>query len=165
MRAIRTTESKAKELSIFADKLITMALQDTLHARRQAFSVLGQHHSVKSFLMRSVLASRKFLAGTPESSSLASPRRRQCPNGADRSSRACAIGSLKGPPRLRPLRSKHKDSLNKAASLPYFCGNALFFSIPGISIHGYSKDWRHFQKFLSTAVFQRPERLCTSANN
>ena len=44
---IRTTESKTKELSIFADKLITMALQDTLHARRQAFSVLGSHHSVK----------------------------------------------------------------------------------------------------------------------
>jgi large subunit ribosomal protein L17 len=44
---IRTTEAKAKELSIFADKLITMALQDTLHARRQAFTVLGSHHSVK----------------------------------------------------------------------------------------------------------------------
>ncbi len=44
---IRTTEAKAKELSIFADKLITMALQDTLHARRQAFAVLGSHHSVK----------------------------------------------------------------------------------------------------------------------
>lgn len=44
---IRTTEAKAKELSIFADKLITLALQDTLHARRQAFTVLGSHHSVK----------------------------------------------------------------------------------------------------------------------
>ena len=44
---IRTTEAKAKELSIFADKLVTMALQDTLHARRQAFTVLGSHHSVK----------------------------------------------------------------------------------------------------------------------
>ncbi len=44
---IRTTEAKAKELSIFADKLITLSLQDTLHARRQAFTVLGSHHSVK----------------------------------------------------------------------------------------------------------------------
>jgi large subunit ribosomal protein L17 len=44
---IRTTEAKAKELSIFADKLITLALQDSLHARRQAFAVLGSHHSVK----------------------------------------------------------------------------------------------------------------------
>lgn len=44
---IRTTEAKAKELSVFADKLITLALQDTLHARRQAFTVLGSHHSVK----------------------------------------------------------------------------------------------------------------------
>jgi len=44
---IRTTEAKAKELSIFADKLITLALQDSLHARRQAFAILGSHHSVK----------------------------------------------------------------------------------------------------------------------
>jgi len=44
---IRTTEAKAKELRILADKLITMALQDNLHARRQAYAVLGSHHSVK----------------------------------------------------------------------------------------------------------------------
>lgn len=44
---IRTTEAKAKELRILADKLITMALQDSLHARRQAYAVLGSHHSVK----------------------------------------------------------------------------------------------------------------------
>ena len=44
---IRTTEAKAKELSIFADKLVTMALEDSLHAHRQAYAVLGSHHSVK----------------------------------------------------------------------------------------------------------------------
>jgi large subunit ribosomal protein L17 len=44
---IRTTEAKAKELRILADKLITMALQDSVHARRQAYAVLGSHHSVK----------------------------------------------------------------------------------------------------------------------
>lgn len=44
---IRTTEAKAKELSILADKLVTMALEDSLHARRQAYAVLGSHHSVK----------------------------------------------------------------------------------------------------------------------
>ena len=44
---IRTTEAKAKELRILADKLITMALVDTLHARRQAYSILGNHHSVQ----------------------------------------------------------------------------------------------------------------------
>lgn len=44
---IRTTEAKAKELRILADKLVTMALQDSLHARRQAFAILGSHHSVQ----------------------------------------------------------------------------------------------------------------------
>ena len=44
---IRTTEAKAKELRILADKLVTMALEDTLHARRQAYSILGSHHSVQ----------------------------------------------------------------------------------------------------------------------
>ncbi len=44
---IRTTEAKAKELRILADKLVTMALADSLHARRQAYTVLGSHHSVK----------------------------------------------------------------------------------------------------------------------
>lgn len=44
---IRTTEAKAKELHILADKLVTMALVDTVHARRQAYSVLGSHYSVK----------------------------------------------------------------------------------------------------------------------
>lgn len=44
---IRTTEAKAKELRVLADKLVTMALENTLHARRQAYSILGSHHSVK----------------------------------------------------------------------------------------------------------------------
>jgi len=40
---IRTTESKAKELRKVADKLVTLALRNDLHARRQAFKVLGDH--------------------------------------------------------------------------------------------------------------------------
>lgn len=44
---IRTTEAKAKELRILADKLVTMALVDSLHARRQAYAILGSHHSVQ----------------------------------------------------------------------------------------------------------------------
>ncbi len=44
---IRTTEAKAKELHILADKLVTMALVDSVHARRQAYAILGSHHSVK----------------------------------------------------------------------------------------------------------------------
>ena len=44
---IRTTEAKAKELRILADKLVTMALENDLHARRMAYTVLGSHHSVQ----------------------------------------------------------------------------------------------------------------------
>lgn len=44
---IRTTEAKAKELRILADKLVSMALVDSVHARRQAYSILGSHHSVQ----------------------------------------------------------------------------------------------------------------------
>jgi large subunit ribosomal protein L17 len=44
---IRTTEAKAKELRILADKLVTLALADTVHTRRQAYAILGSHHSVK----------------------------------------------------------------------------------------------------------------------
>jgi len=40
--AIRTTEAKAKELRRFVEKLITVARQGTLHARRQVLSELGR---------------------------------------------------------------------------------------------------------------------------
>ena len=39
--AIRTTEVKAKELRGFVEKLITVAKQGTLHARRQVISTLN----------------------------------------------------------------------------------------------------------------------------
>jgi large subunit ribosomal protein L17 len=44
---IRTTEPKAKELRRIVDKLITLALRDDLHARRQAYKVLGSHQMVQ----------------------------------------------------------------------------------------------------------------------
>jgi len=39
--AIRTTEAKAKELRCFVEKIITIARQGTLHARRRVISELG----------------------------------------------------------------------------------------------------------------------------
>lgn len=45
--SIRTTEAKAKELRKVADKLITLAVRNDLHARRMAFKVLGDHVLVK----------------------------------------------------------------------------------------------------------------------
>ena len=44
---IKTTEAKAKELQIMADKLITVSKTDSVHARRQAYALLGSHHSVQ----------------------------------------------------------------------------------------------------------------------
>ena len=44
---IRTTEIKAKELRRVVEPLITLALRNDLHARRQAYSVLGSHQLVK----------------------------------------------------------------------------------------------------------------------
>jgi len=44
---IRTTETKAKELRRIVDKLITLAVKNDLHGRRQAFKVLGSHQLVQ----------------------------------------------------------------------------------------------------------------------
>ena len=44
---IRTTETKAKELRGVVEPLITLALRNDLHARRQAYRVLGSHSLVK----------------------------------------------------------------------------------------------------------------------
>jgi len=44
---IRTTEAKAKELRRVVEKLVTLALRDDLHSRRQAYKVLGNHQLVK----------------------------------------------------------------------------------------------------------------------
>ena len=44
---IRTTEAKAKELRGVVEPLITLARRDDLHARRQAYRVLGSHQLVQ----------------------------------------------------------------------------------------------------------------------
>lgn len=44
---IQTTEQKAKELSPIADHLVSLALGNTLHDRRQAYKVLGNHKLVQ----------------------------------------------------------------------------------------------------------------------
>jgi large subunit ribosomal protein L17 len=44
---INTTEVKAKELRRVVEPLITLALRNDLHARRQAYDVLGSHQLVK----------------------------------------------------------------------------------------------------------------------
>ncbi|MDR2604780.1 MAG: 50S ribosomal protein L17 [Desulfovibrio sp.] len=44
---ITTTEAKAKDLRGVAEPLITLALKNDLHARRQAYRVLGDHRLVQ----------------------------------------------------------------------------------------------------------------------
>lgn len=44
---IRTTEAKAKELRGVVEPLITLSRRNDVHARRQAYQVLGSHQLVK----------------------------------------------------------------------------------------------------------------------
>ncbi len=44
---IQTTESKAKALRSWVDKLITWGKRDDLHSRRLAYRLLGDHHLVQ----------------------------------------------------------------------------------------------------------------------
>jgi large subunit ribosomal protein L17 len=47
---IKTTDAKAKELRRFAERLVTLGKKNTLHARRQAFSILrNEDHVQKLF--------------------------------------------------------------------------------------------------------------------
>lgn len=45
--SIRTTEARAKEMRKVADNLVTLAIRGDLHAKRQAYKVLGDHGLVK----------------------------------------------------------------------------------------------------------------------
>ncbi|MEN8236724.1 MAG: 50S ribosomal protein L17 [Pseudomonadota bacterium] len=45
-----TTLPKAKELRPFAEKLVTLGKKGTLHARRQAISVLGNSDNIKKLM-------------------------------------------------------------------------------------------------------------------
>lgn len=47
---IQTTLAKAKDLRPFVEKLVTMTRSGTLHARRQALGVLGQHEHVTKLM-------------------------------------------------------------------------------------------------------------------
>ena len=47
LKHIKTTEAKAKETRRFSERLITLAKNDTVHTRRQAFRRLRQKGSVK----------------------------------------------------------------------------------------------------------------------
>ena len=60
---IQTTDAKAKELRRYADKLITLAKKDTVHARRLAFARLQDQELVGKLF--DDLAKRKDLKDRP----------------------------------------------------------------------------------------------------
>ncbi len=57
--AIETTEPRAKEARVIAEKLITLSKQNTLHARRQARKVLPTANAPKGMLSATGKAQKK----------------------------------------------------------------------------------------------------------
>lgn len=75
---IRTTLPKAKELRRVADKLITLALRNDLHARRQAFKILENHRLVKKLFDEVGPRFKDVPGGYTRIVKLALPRRGDC---------------------------------------------------------------------------------------
>jgi len=72
---IRTTETKAKELRGIVEPLITLALRNDLHARRQAYRVLGSHSLVKRLFDEIAPVFAGVPGGYTRVAKLAQPRR------------------------------------------------------------------------------------------
>ncbi|MEG2173029.1 MAG: 50S ribosomal protein L17 [Desulfovibrionaceae bacterium] len=72
---IRTTEIKAKELRRVVEPLITLGLRNDLHARRQAYRVLGNHQLVKQLFDVIAPAFAGVPGGFTRVIKLAAPRR------------------------------------------------------------------------------------------
>ncbi len=75
---IRTTEVKAKELRRIVEPLITLALRNDVHARRQAYEVLGSHHLVKKLFDEVGPAFSGVPGGYTRVTRLALPRKGDC---------------------------------------------------------------------------------------
>ena len=72
---ITTTEAKAKEIRGVVEPLITLGLKDDLHARRQAYRVLGCHKIVKRLFDDIAPAYAGIPGGFTRISKLALPRK------------------------------------------------------------------------------------------
>ena len=75
---IRTTEVKAKALRRVVEPLITLALRNDLHARRQAYAVLGCHKLVKKLFDEVGPAFTGVPGGFTRITRLALPRKGDC---------------------------------------------------------------------------------------
>ena len=72
---IRTTVTKAKALRGIVEPLITLALRNDLHARRQAYRVLGSHSLVKRLFDEIAPAFAGVPGGYTRVAKLSQPRR------------------------------------------------------------------------------------------
>ena len=75
---IRTTEIKAKELRGVVESLITLGRRDDLAARRQAFSVLGDHKLVQKLFDEIAPRFAGVAGGYTRVIKLAMPRKGDC---------------------------------------------------------------------------------------
>ena len=75
---IRTTEIKAKELRGVVESLITLGRRDDLAARRQAFSVLGDHKLVQKLFGEIAPRFAGVAGGYTRVIKLAMPRKGDC---------------------------------------------------------------------------------------
>lgn len=75
---IRTTEIKAKELRGVVESLITLGRRDDLAARRQAFSVLGDHKLVQKLFGEIAPRFAGVAGGYTRVIKLALPRKGDC---------------------------------------------------------------------------------------
>lgn len=75
---ITTTETKAKVLREIIEPLITTALEDTLHARRKVYDVLGNHQLVKRLFDEIAPPFKGVCGGYTRIVKLALPRKGDC---------------------------------------------------------------------------------------
>lgn len=75
---IRTTEAKAKELRKVVDGLVTLALRDDLHSRRQAYKTLNNHQLVQRLFDEIAPRFKEAKGGYTRILKLAMPRRGDC---------------------------------------------------------------------------------------
>ncbi|WP_018124725.1 50S ribosomal protein L17 [Desulfovibrio oxyclinae] len=75
---IRTTEAKAKELRRVVEKLITLALKNDLHARRQAYKTLNNHKLVQRLFDEIAPRFEGGQGGYTRIVKLSTPRRGDC---------------------------------------------------------------------------------------
>lgn len=75
---IKTTETKAKVLRGIVEPLITLGLKNTLHARRQAYQVLGSHQLVKRLFDEIAPSFNGIHGGYTRIVKLALPRKGDC---------------------------------------------------------------------------------------